>query len=921
MILLQANKELRQTFEKLITTTKAPVKWNGIFAVLDNYVILQGEVRSLFFHFDSRKVTTNLIEIPEQLQVMAVGENLRVQNALHMILYAFGKWGTIKGIRVEKDYAQLNQLFAAIMREYEAEPEYTPEYMRFYRKGMRITYEDVIQMAIEYRDTAEREDSAEGSGLWHKIIWKRAMAAFTRVDTTVEERKIGRLGNNFYMVGYLCPFCGKNLHMAVYPEGKEFLIETEEGGVLLARAATCAQCHSFFTPRPQKLFAEGDIYQIEFGEDTAAYEDYMELLGREAARVSNCRCNVYADGRSCGEEDAKESLEALADVLPALSERELRKLEARMEEGFYPDESTARYEVAVKAQAARRMDGGHEEHTHDRRPKTESESGKGDVRESAAERKAERGQREMDERFRAAGNGSSPVQGRTENRAGRRAAEYPGASARGYAQGHGENRERMPVAGDRTEEGTSVRQEILVTPQEQEAVRKKYGARMQLLERYSERQLKELKGQLTRERQLPEPEKAAYLAKIEQRLGAERLARLTEKTDACEGKKYIVIKRTEEEVAQAAIPQEQKTALLEKLVRWKKQQAEREVCQLIQKMPQNLDRSQYKAYMERIKEYEGVDISSYEEVLNERRMAAEKQEIVNVVKRARKVSREDWTELSDRLREGDYLPELILPYMEKINDRIRELDAEAIALICPEPMQMTYEEGMEAYEQIAAGDFLPELKNDALKQLSRRLAKIKTDECELLVQKLKEDLKEAGVADCKRHHFYPARRALLQQAAPQEVEVIAYALASYAAGRGLFEYPVFVADTSRDETGKEGILLTPEHLYYSTLFQAYGVPVASIARIEASAGLFKKGLYMYQKDGTKTKLPYAVDGRQLDAFATVLDAFVHYLQEKPDSRSLSYLAREKHEEICCFRCGYAYKGGSVCPKCGYQNNE
>ena len=91
MIRLRANAELKQTFERLIEAAKVPVKWNGIFVVVDNYMILQGEVRSLFFHFDTKKVTSNIIEIPEQEELREVGENQRVQNAINMILYAFVK--------------------------------------------------------------------------------------------------------------------------------------------------------------------------------------------------------------------------------------------------------------------------------------------------------------------------------------------------------------------------------------------------------------------------------------------------------------------------------------------------------------------------------------------------------------------------------------------------------------------------------------------------------------------------------------------------------------------------------------------------------------------------------------------------------------------------------------------------------------
>ena len=53
---------------------------------------------------------------------------------------------------MDKDNRELSRLFAGIMREYGAEPEYTPLYLRFYRNGMRITYEDVIQLALEYED-------------------------------------------------------------------------------------------------------------------------------------------------------------------------------------------------------------------------------------------------------------------------------------------------------------------------------------------------------------------------------------------------------------------------------------------------------------------------------------------------------------------------------------------------------------------------------------------------------------------------------------------------------------------------------------------------------------------------------------------------------------------------------------------------
>lgn len=897
MILLRANAELHQTFKKLIQTAKIPVKWNGVFAVVDNYIILQGEVRSLFFHFDSKKVTTNIIEIPENVQIQEVGENLRVQNTINMVLYAFGKWGTIKGIRVEKDYPQLNKLFVSLMRDYDVEPEYTPQYMRFYRNGMRATYEEVIQMALEYSEEEKHEAEVRGQGLWHKIIWTSAHENFIRVDTTIEERRASRIGNNFYMVGYLCPVCGKNLHMVVYPEGKEFNIETDEGAVLLARAATCRHCQCFYTPRPYKLLAEGDIYVMEFGEDTAAYEDYIELLGRDGDRISNYHCNRYADGRGVLQEEA-EQLEEIYTSLPELSEKELHKIEARMEEGFYPEESIRKYENAVRKQAKSRKrqfaKTGFE---------ADTESGTGVfARTKEASKKA--GKVYASEKSAAP---EENISGKSRRLAGREDAKKHTAV-------------QKEEGTDRTKRA-AYEEEALVSLPEYEEVRRKYDARLNVIERYSDRQLHELKKQLEHEKKLLPHEREEYLSRVEYKLAEEKAARLSEKAASCEGKNYVTIKRVMEEVEQAQIPQDRKAPLLEKLQDFKRVQAKREADQLIAKLPKQLDREQYKQYVQRVRDYEEVDMTPYEAELRQRREAAEKQELLNVVKRARKVSREDFTELKDKLQKGDFLPELVVPYVEKIDARIREFDADTIAHICPNPMQMSFEEGLEAYEQIEQGDFLPELKQDALKNLSKRLSKIKTEESELLVHKLKEALEEAGIVDVPKHHFYPARKVLLKQAMPKEVNVIEYALASYAAGKGRFEYPILVVDATRSGTGKEGIIITPDHLYYSTLLSAYGVLIDTIARIEASTGLLNRGLYMYQKNGTKTKLPYAVENKDLAAFAEVLDTFVHYLQEKPDSRSLTYLASEKHENICCFRCGFEYKGGSVCPKCGYQNNE
>ena len=54
---------------------------------------------------------TNIIELKaEEQMIAAVEQHPNVRDILNMVLYAFGKWGNIKGLRVDKDYVRLNRI-------------------------------------------------------------------------------------------------------------------------------------------------------------------------------------------------------------------------------------------------------------------------------------------------------------------------------------------------------------------------------------------------------------------------------------------------------------------------------------------------------------------------------------------------------------------------------------------------------------------------------------------------------------------------------------------------------------------------------------------------------------------------------------------------------------------------------------------
>ncbi len=895
MIILKTNVEMKSTFERLIKTMKEPVEWDGKFVAVGDYLILHGRLRSLFFNFENKRVFTNIIEIPlDESSVVEIGDNAKARNVLNLVLYAFGKWGLIRGVKVDQDFAQLNALFAGVLREFAVEPGYTLENFRFYKQGIRIAYEDVVQFALE-----ATEDSVEGSlpedengaVLWHKLVWKQQKKSFSKMETTFDQRQKNRLGNNFYMVSYQCPSCQGHLHMVVFPVGKEFRIETTEGGVFLARAYTCSRCNCLYTPRPEELLEEGNVYVMDFDNDSRAYEDYLELLGMAGERVSNYKFNEFEAVRKRNEQlkaEENESLEELCGHMEQLSDAKVAKVAAKMEEGFYPMGSVERFEETVHQVARERQ-------------MQKERAVRGASFEAAVDRAHQK-------RAKQHGSGSGILMEEVQKAAN---------SARAYTDPARKAPDRTSVPAAKPQEAL-VRREISAA--RREAAKKRYIAKCSVLDRLSPAQVTGLKNELLKDPNLYDAEKKPFLTEVIKKENEQKMAYIKKLAAGCPGQSYTKIRRIVTEIEKIELPREEKSEVLEPLYAEQNKQGKEEVTALLQKMPKQLDMKQYQTYVEKLQGYSQVDLSPYQEFLQAKRRQAQNYEIAHQIRHTRMNNRQDLTNLLEKIKGGNFDQEIASPYLQKIEDKIREYDENAIEEICGNPAQMTAADTMEAYQKIEEGVFLPELKADALEMLKKRLYKLKTDECELLVNKFENSL-VGRIQVNDRHHFYPAHRIMTKEAKPEEYQVITYALETYGTERGMFEYPILVVDTSKDMSGKEGMILTPEQLFYRTMLSAYVVPVGDIRGIQAQTGMFKSGLYMELRNGTKVKLPCAVERREMVAWGNCLEEFVRYLQDKPDSRQVSYLAKEKHETICCFRCGYSYKGGNVCPKCGYKMNQ
>lgn len=1065
MLLLKTNSELKIVFVKLIGTIKAPVKWKGYFAVKNNKLILVGEVRSLIFDFDNQTVTTNIMDIPlENRETDTIPSDALINNMLNIVLYAFGKWGAIGGLKVEKDYAALNGLFQNVFRPIKVEPEYGNENFYFFKDGAKITYEDVLQEAMELlrkegkvseeeNDEVTPEDeedeasdfseNAEGRfteknrakkknrlyeqmedddyelGLWHSMCWKIEKCTFEKRRQSESDAAKSRIGKNFYMTAYQCPQCGEKLYMAVYPVDKELLIETEEARVFMTRAYTCNTCNSFYTPRPGKLIQEGDVYSLKFEEDRVAYEDYREILGEKAEKTVNSRFNEYESERKKGknaggaeltekEQGEKEQTEAELTEDKSAVNREDKGQKRGFFKGVFSGKNEKVNAMATEADEENdRRNVEEEEQTHNKRGIAEEGSdaeGTASTDASAAEveikEKTSNIIGTLNTKTTSTGTANTGTQNtiettdatETPNTIGTLNTETTNTTETSNAieeasttassadsssintekhteETHADSVSRIKnklsvktteelknilksmkesgnisavmasTIGAGTSEDANVTEYIeTVKSILEEKLTAKYEARMGALDNLSLRQLSDLKKQLQEEEVLPEEDKTRYIKKLDSMLYRAEEKALEQKVELGRNKTYDEIGRMIEEVEKRDCPEELKEETIKKLKHIRADRAEREVEHLIQNIPLHLDRKQLSVYLDKLDQYKEVDLTPYRKRLEERKDMAEKEEIAAFVKRGGKKDRAGLWEVYEQLQGQDYKKENKEPFLEKIYEKIRQMDEEEIERICPSITGLSFWEGLEAYEKISEGMFLPEIKTNTLEMIERRLVKLKSDESVQLMRKIKADMEEA-MSDLSGFYFYDAReeqrreqrkaesnrwddRAEQAEEESEEKHLAAmhYAVNGYAAGRDTYEYPILVGDTTKAGNGKEGFVLTPDHIFYHTRLNSGVVSISDIEKAEESKNFFGKGIYLRRFTGKKVKLPNPSKKEEMTVFAKIMDEFVSYLQERPDSRSIEYLAKEKHDVKCCYRCGFQYKGGNICPKCGSKMN-
>lgn len=445
----------------------------------------------------------------------------------------------------------------------------------------------------------------------------------------------------------------------------------------------------------------------------------------------------------------------------------------------------------------------------------------------------------------------------------------------------------------------------------------KYQARIGVFKRLSDLQRKTLIRDIRYDKLLNDQDRETLHLRIQEAEYQSKMEQIEEELKAPANRTYAYVQKLIKKAQKDDLFEKTKQAVLERLNEICIEYGRQEVRKIMEKTPPHVERAEYKALMEKLAPYEALDLTEYKQTLRNMQETLEIKEISNMLMQSRKKSREDYVALLQRIEEQNFARESAAPYIERILDRIEEFDKTRLNKLLSSVNSMDFETAASLYEMIAQESFLPKLRAGALAVVSRRLQEISLRECGNFVKILKNSM-DPVLRDHPRHYFYPAEQILQKSANLEHKKRMDHALASFVEKKGLFEYPIFMADTSKEGDGADGLLLTMEHIFYSTRLSGYRIKITSVRSIYVYTGLLNhKSLIVEQTDGTKHKVPYVVDADTLNNWAEVLNQFIRRLQEYPVCETLSYDALEGQRKTSCKRCGCIFEEGGKCPECGF----
>ncbi len=821
MLVINANQEQKQVFNSLIEEMDAQVVWNGRFVIMGDRLILEGVVRSLFFHFDIQKTEVQLVDLSsDEEEEIEMSEHPELEELIAIAVYAFEKWGALKGVSVEQDVEQLDHIFTEILGAYDMEAFFSEEKLEFYQSGIRITYEDVVEAVLSFTGVkmlnprlklpvAGRQNiHTIQEAVWPQTasaIFGSSMAHAASAIFGADSEKEDRIGKYHARIGVL-----------------DRLSDLQRKSLLR-------------DIRGDKLLSDAEKQELSY-----PIEDYERQLEKQAAAKDASA--LQRDPKAVS--DRIEKYHARISVLDRLSELQRKTLlrdirndrlltDSEKEELYYPIEDYERQQAAQAAQI-------------------------------------------------------------------------------------GVTQEQSQVLEHKAQTDTAAS----VPARDSKAVRdriEKYIARIGVLDRLSDLQKKTLVRDIRNDRLLNSQEKEKLYYPIQDYEYQMKMQELEQILSQKINRTYANLKKMIEQAQKEDMFEETKKAVLERLRDLYTQLGIQEVQAIMERVPQHMERAEYQELLEQLAPYEDIDLAAYKEQLRKMRETLEIKEISNLLMQSQKKDRKDYMSLLRKIEEQGFAKENAAPYVERILDWVSELDEKELRGILSNVKTMDRDAAENVYQAVCTQSFLPALRKQALEIVSVRLEQISLGECSIFVRVL-ENAVNGVVSANPRHHFYPAQKVLTKTAGPEETRLIDNAVSAYAEKRSRFEYPILMVDTSRECSGRDGMLLTTQNLFYSTRMNGYRIPLHVLKGIYISSGLLShRALIAEDASGVRHKLPCVLEGDEMKEWAKVLDRFVRYLQEKaPRLRELSDGPADGM--VYCRRCGRMYQEEEpACPECGLAN--
>ena len=853
MVWLKADAGLGNTYKKLVYASKADVEWNGFILAENNTVILPGSVNSLIFDFDLKKVYPNIIDIPDMpADISEIDGKQLLKNIFNMTLYIFGKWGALQGIRVEHTYEKIDLLLKQILKEAGAEAYYSRNGIKFSCDGKSVVFEDIILAAVNKIKEDERteeeglEDGVEEEypqGLWHDMKWKTTNASFARQDLDGSTQGKDRLGSNFYIIPYKCPQCGGHLHMSVYPDGKEFAIDTEEGKVYAARVYMCPGCSLFYTPRPGKLLSEGDEYILDFDNDVKAADDYKKLIGRNGGKNSNSNTNMYEHEYVGKVHNGSKSLAKICRNIRRFSIADLERLLEEMDEGFYRGSEVKRFLEYIKQELEFRRSEQLDPYTAFRKGLKSGKIGEEGVAGGTERRRPDYSSIEEEEEIISNTQEEETEEETTEEDSimediikkymgGGEISKDDIQEAEKSIQDDGNTQETGTE--NITNNNTDTQEQLEENVETEETVqnqpgkntKKAKGAKSLFSRKNKQEKEKDIPDNNTKnnyttskpgrkenntdstiDTQEVQNVEDASTVNMEERKPVQKKETSTarkkagnngtilnredaiKKISAAKGKKYTEIAGLFNEVKNSSLESADKEEFTSEIHDLLEQAGKKELDYLISHLPQSDTKERYKRTRERIKSYKDIDTSKYEEIINKYIDNAEREELSSMVRKAAAGGRKSLLKVLDDIKNKEFDLGVLKEYSDEIYRQIKDIDMETVRKIVPDISALDVQDGLRAIKEIEAADILPELKKEMSALIDKKLTRMKTEESGQLVEKIQRSL-EDRIEDLSRVHYYDAIKMASGDNKDEESLLIRKAISKYAILLGKYEYQI-----------------------------------------------------------------------------------------------------------------------------------